>query len=381
VITASLAVEDKGLLGEVRSCLEEQHVQMVAEQPQVSDLAPFFDSLAHSSPDLIFLDVGSLREPIPGVIRKIRLAAPDSFLAVLNTRAESTVILDCFHAGANEYLVPPIQEGVGTVCKQLQHASNGRGSKGKSVVFLSAKGGCGASTVACHVAAALTDLNHKVLLADMDIAGGTIDFLMKVHPSYSIMDAFRNTDRLDENYWRGLVSHYEDGLDVVVAPTAIADRCDPAPEQIRRVVEFAQHYYQWTLLDLGHGMSPVTMVAIDAADELCLVVKPRLTALHQAKSVIQTIFDTGYAHERIHLILNNVPRLMSTPPGELEEVLGLPIYASLRDKEDDLEEAFAKGELLHPGNELALQFIHLARKLSGEKVAARRRFSLFGREL
>ena len=78
----------------------------------------------------------------------------------------------------NEYLFPPLQE---TLRKALEKRSPERGRRRERVQgrrqgmgFVSAKGGCGATTLVCHVAVELGRQNQKVLLADLDLDAGMI---------------------------------------------------------------------------------------------------------------------------------------------------------------------------------------------------------------
>src|SRR5208283_3629211 len=135
-------------------------------------------------------------------------------------------------AGINEYLFPPLQD---TLRKALERRSNERsrrregGTKGagKAVGFVSAKGGCGATTMVCHFAQELGRQNLKVLLADMDFDAGLVGFITKTKSVYSIRDAINNLHRLDIHYWRALVSNGIPGVEIVSSPLALAAKMQP----------------------------------------------------------------------------------------------------------------------------------------------------------
>ena len=110
----------------------------------------------------------------------------------------------------------------------------GRPAKaGKAFGFLSAKGGCGATTLACHVAAELGYAHQKVLLADLDLDAGMVAFITKTKSVYSILDAVNNLHRLDISYWKALVSNGIPGVEIVSSPLALACKQQPKDEQIR----------------------------------------------------------------------------------------------------------------------------------------------------
>jgi pilus assembly protein CpaE len=377
-----MAVEDKTLWSEVHSCLQDESVQIHHEQEQVGDLIAFMSAVERSKPDLVLIDVSVLRQTLQEVIEKLRLAAPSSMIVALNTTGVTGPVLECFRAGADEYLFPPLSEGLKKAIerreKELRKSESGK-PEGKTIAFLSAKGGCGATTLACHVAVELSRLNQRVLLADLDVNTGMVAFLMKSTSPYSVVDALNNMHRLDASYWKALVSNGIPGLEVISAPTSMGAKQEPKPEEIRHVLGFARKQYQWTVADAGRGIGASTMTAIESADEACLVTTPEIPALHQTRQILQRLLDGGYKQERLRLIVNRVPKRLGIRPEELPKMLGIPLYAALPDCYAELHEAYSQGQLLPAGSVLGESMKRLARKLAGAKESkAKRKLLFFG---
>jgi pilus assembly protein CpaE len=382
VITLSMAVEDKTLWSEVHSCLRDESVQIDSEQEQVGDLGAFISTLERSKPDLVLIDVSVLRQTLQEVIEKLRLAAPGSMIVALNTTGVTGPVLECFRAGADEYLFPPLAEGLTKAIerreKEIRKSDSGK-PEGKTIAFLSAKGGCGATTLACHVAVELSRLNQRVLLADLDVNTGMVAFLMKSTSPYSVVDALSNVHRLDASYWKALVSNGIPGLEVISAPNSMGAKQEPKPEEIRHVLRFARKQYQWTVADAGRGIGPSPMTAIESADEACLVTTPEIPALHQTRQILQRLLDGGYKQERLRLIVNRVPKRLGIRPEELPKMLGIPLYAAFPDCYAELHEAYSQGRLLPPNTVLGECMGRLARKLAGaEESKAKRKVLFFG---
>jgi pilus assembly protein CpaE len=310
-------------------------------------------------------------------------------ILALNTTGVTGPVLECFRAGADEYLFPPLAEGLKKALERRaaeRRKSDSAKPAGKIIVFLSAKGGCGATTLACHVAVELSRLNprrrgneadHSVLLADLDVSAGTVGFLMKSKCPYSIADALNNVHRLDASYWKALVSNGIPGLEVISAPTAIAAKQPPKPAEIRDVLEFVRKQYQWTVADAGRGIGESTMTAIESADEACLVTTPEIPALHQTRQILQRLLDGGYKKEHLRLIVNRVPKRAGTRPEELQEMLGIPLFAVVPDCYAELHEAYSQGQLLPAGSVLGECMERLARKLAGAEPSKVKRKVLF----
>jgi pilus assembly protein CpaE len=368
-LTIGLAIENRELWEQAQATLGALPFRVIVEHQDVGDVSNFMDRLERMRPDVVLVDISGWKEPLEGLVSSIRAAAGDPMIIALNTHAQSDAILSSMRAGVNEYLYPPLQE---TLRKALEKRSAersrrpGGGAKGggKSIGFLSAKGGCGATTLVCHVAAELGRLNNRVLLTDLDLDAGMIAFITKTKSMYSILDAVNNLHRLDISYWKALVSNGIPGVEIISSPLALAAKQSPTNDQVRQVLAFARPHYDWTLVDLGRSLSRMGMASLEEIDEACLVTTLEVPALHQCKQIIQTLLDGGYGKNRVKLVLNRAPKRLDIAPSELEKMLGLPIYYMVPNDYPELYETYAEGRMLNRNSELGRQIAKLAAKLA-----------------
>jgi pilus assembly protein CpaE len=152
---------------------------------------------------------------------------------------------------------------------------------------------------------------------------------------------------------------------------------------LRQVLAFARTQYAYTVVDLGRNVTATTVALLDVIDQTFLVTTPEVPALHQAKQIIQTLFDAGYGRSQVHLILNRMTRRFEVTIEELETMLGVPIYATLSNNYDGLQEAFIGGGFLEELGPLTEDFERLARHITGapEVAPKKKKFSLFGQFL
>ncbi len=364
-LTIGLAIENRDLWEQAQSCLGALPFRIIVEHQDIGDLSNFLDRLERMRPDVVLIDISGWKEPLEGLVTSIRTAiGGDPMIIALNTTTESSVILSSLRAGVNEYLFPPLNE---PLKKALEKRSAERSRKrdgakgaGKSFAFLSAKGGCGATTIVCHVAQELGRPKTKAV--------------------YSILDAVNNLHRLDISYWKALVSNGIPGVEIIAAPLALASKQQPRDEQVRHVLAFARPHYDWTLVDLGRGLSRLAMAALEEIDEVCMVTTLEVPALHQCKQIVQTLLDSGYGKNRIRLVLNRAPKRLDITPGELEKMLGIPIFGMVPNDYPELYETYAEGRMLNHGSELGKQIARLAGKLAGleDEKTAKKKFGLFG---
>jgi len=207
-----------------------------------------------------------------------------------------------------------------------------------------------------------------------------VGFITKTKSVYSILDAVNNLHRLDIHYWKALVSNGIPGVEIVPAPLAMASKVQIKDEQIRNILAFARPHYDWTLVDLGRSLSRMAMAALEEIDEACLVTTLEVPALHQSKQIVQTLLDSGYGKNRIKLILNRSPKRLDITPGELEKMLGLPIFCMIPNDYTELYETYAEGRMLNRNSDLGKQIARLAGKLASmeEEKNGKKKFALFG---
>jgi len=388
-LTIGLAIENREMWEQTQACLADLPFRIIVEHQDIGDISNFLDRLERMRPDVVLVDISNWKNPLENLVASIKNAIGDPMIIALNTSADPESILSSLRAGINEYLYPPLKEPLRKTLEK-RSAERSRGARagstkgaGKSFAFLSAKGGCGATTIVCHVAAELGRLNQKVLMMDLDLDAGMIGFITKTKAVYSILDAVNNLHRLDISYWKALVSNGIPGVEIVASPLSLASKQQPKDEQVRQVLAFARPHYDWTVADLGRSLSRLSMAALEEMDEVCLVTTLEVPALHQSKQIVQTLLDSGYGKQRIKLILNRAPKRLDITPSELEKMLGLPIFAMVPNDYPELYETYAEGRMLNRNSELGKQIAKLACKLSGLEEdkggsGGKKRFGLFG---
>jgi len=382
-LTIGLVIETKELWDEVHATLQELPVRIVIEQHELGDLAEFLGRVERLRPQVMILEVMKLREPMEHVVARIKAGSMDPMVIALHDTGEPELILNALRAGAHEFLHPPLNANLQQALERKSLEQNKTKErlqqKGKVIGFLSAKGGCGATTIACHTAAELGRQDKHVLLADMDLDAGMIRFLMKTKSPYSVLDALNNLHRLDQSYWNALISNGLPGLEIISAPQALVSKQQPNQEQMQNMLTFVRGQYDFSIVDLGRSLNLTAMNALDEIDETYLVTTLDVPALHQSKQIIQTLTSVGYGRERLRLVLNRMPQRLDVTPDELEKMMSLPVFATLPNDYPSLYESYSEGSLLPANSRLGKELNRMALKVAGiqEEKSGKKKFSLF----
>jgi len=374
-----LSVKDENLRRKAVDALRESCENVSFEQHD-SDWTSLLERLVKVKPEVLLLDVGAVPTDLAIAIRQAKLQAPRTKIVALHSVDDPKIILAAMRAGANEFLHPPLEESLPLALERILNSAEAEAapaSRGKIIGFLSAKGGCGATTLACHIAWELQNQTRKnVLLADLDLTSGLVGFLMKTPSSYSILDAIKNLSRLDESMWKALIVEHRPSLSVIPAPATYTRWDHPDENQLTQVLQFMRTQHDWIVLDLGRSMNSIAAAVLDEIDQLLLVSTLEVVALHGLKSIVHGLFDQG---EKLQLVLNRTPKMMDISTQELEKILGRSLYAALPNDYMGLYQSYSSGNLLNSNTRLAQHFGLLAAKIAGvPPIKSKKKFAIFG---
>jgi pilus assembly protein CpaE len=374
-----LSIKDESLRRKAVDALRESSNNVSFEQHD-SDWTSLLERLVKVKPEALLLDVGSVPTDLAIAIRQVKLQAPRTKIVALHAVDDPKIILAAMRAGANEFLHPPFEESLTLALDRILNSTDvdvAPSSRGKIIGFLSAKGGCGSTTLACHIAWELQNQTRKnVLLADLDLTSGLVGFLMKTPSSYSILDAIKNLSRLDESMWKALIVEHRPSLSVIPAPATYTRWDHPDETQLKQVLQFMRTQHDWIILDLGRSMNSIAAAVLDEIDQLFLVSTLEVVALHGLKSIVHGLFDQG---EKLQLVLNRTPKMMDISTQELEKILGRSLYAALPNDYMGLYQSYSSGNLLNSNTRLAQHFGLLAAKIAGvPPMKSKKKFAIFG---
>src|SRR5436190_2770864 len=370
-IAIGLAIRNNSLWSEVTGTLRDLPFRVVFDHPEVEDRTALLDRVERAVPDVVLLECTNKTDSLEEVVSAIRATVPSPLVVALHASPELDGVVTALRAGVIEFWYPPLG---GNLRKALDRAQRlvHRRPPGKVFGFLSAKGGCGATTLACHTAVAIADRSRRqdksTLLIDLDLNTGMVRFLMRTSTPYSVLDAASNLQRLDIGYWKALTSNDAPGLDVIAAPADLVSKHQLNREQVQHVLSFARCYYDWTVVDLGRGLGLMTMGVLDEIDELYLVTTPALPALHLTKKIIDVLRGSGYGEKKIRLIANRSKVISAAGSEELESLIGLPLFGNLPNEYSKLFQSYSECKLLaKDGGVLAGEFGRLASRMMGEE--------------
>lgn len=379
--TVGVLMGSPELIADLRECVSRLPVRISMEARDIVSAAA---QLRQACPEVLFLEApfsGSLFSELRDLIAKVPV--PPVLIAA-GSEPTPDLLMEIMQLGVRGYIAAPFDPA--RVWQTLERlAFDGMQPQGKRSAkilgFLSVNGGAGATTVACHVAARLqTATESDVVLADFDLDSGMVGFWMSVEGDRSTLDAMNHADMLDLSLWGGLTAKVHKGFDVLIAPTEPPSK-PPSPEDALQVLRFSRAYYDWMIVDLGHGRGPLTSALASAADTLFVVTTADVPDLFQTRRMLKWLRDTEESRARIKLVVGRVRKEQRYfREDEVASMMGVPVAAVLPDDVAEVHAAHAARRLVAPTSGLGKAVTALVGSIAGAPSAgekAKSRFSLF----
>lgn len=365
-LTAALVISSRNLWEQAHACIQNLPVRIALEQTEPIEPDALLDRIERHRVDVILLETNGLGLPLDEFIRRARDASSQPEIFVLHPEANTEQILEALRSGSREFLYPPFTQTLRDAFVNLS-AARSKGSSfsslglGRIAGFLSAKGGCGATTFACHVAAeSARRLGKKVLLADFDFDAGMVRFLMKAKTTWSVRDALDNLHRMDANYWEALISRLPGGLDIIPSPEDLAAKKAAGGKEVAYLMRFIRSSYALAVVDFGRHVSAAALDALPELDSLYILSGADLDTLDHTKACIAAIQERGFETARIKVLLNRMPEHTSSDPAGMAQFLGLSPAGFFQYDHDSLDDAWSEGRLLKGNTKLGREIHALA---------------------
>jgi pilus assembly protein CpaE len=240
------------------------------------------------------------------------------------------LIIRGIRAGAVEFLRRPISpddlSAAMAKVRRLRKVPPGPGGSGGRITAVYAtKGGVGVTTLATNVAVCLAQhAPGSVILIDLDLCQGGVNTFLNLRPAYSVVDAFRQTDRMDETFLRSLLVQHPCGLSVLAAPAAMeASRF--TPDQVREGLELVRSHFAHVVVDLPHDLDPGTLAVLEAADHIFFLVGMNVPAVRAAAAGLVALRHQGI-DRKVKVIVMRANARDELSFKQVREALGLPIF-------------------------------------------------------
>jgi Flp pilus assembly CpaE family ATPase len=338
-------------------------------------LQPGLNRLKQGGVDVILLDLSLPDSNGPETFSRAKLHAGAVPVILLTGDDSEQLALQLVQSGAQDYIVKGSCNGdslaraiqyavVRSASRAVETVAGPAADQGAVIAVMGVKGGVGSTIIACTLAVELRrQTEQKTLLADLDLDGGMVSFLMSAESDYSVLDAAANVERLDASFCGGLVAQCHNGLEVLRSP-GLAGLAEPPADNLQDVLGQVRKLYRWVVADMGRT-SRFSLGLMDQTSEVLLVTTTAIPALYEAKRAIDGLRRAGVEGDRLRLIVNQLSSKQDIPGKELDRLFGVPIYARFPPADEELHEACVQKRLPARNSAFRIRMADLVRQMAG----------------
>ncbi len=181
------------------------------------------------------------------------------------------------------------------------------------VTVIRSAGGCGATTVVTHLAAALAGKSGKdrrVCVVDLDMQSGEVAPFVGKSPKVTIASVLEAGDRLDAEMLRGALTDSGHGFSIIAAPDMITPLESVNVDQLLKLLSLVRKSFDIVLVDLPADWTNWALSVAAESSELLLITDLSIASLRQAKRRLGLLSSVGVKKEKIGVVVNRVERHM-----------------------------------------------------------------------
>lgn len=336
MIGVVIGAADQGLARQIQSQLAEIGETEVLAVAATSREAA--EAVLEHEADVALVHEALGPEPVLSLIRDIGVRRPATAMLLIATDPDTETVTAAMEAGARGLVTLPLTFGqvegrlraAAAWSQQIRRsmapgADDGDDSfaRGRTVGIAGAKGGVGATTVACHLALDIARSVPwaRVCLVDLDLEKGDVPGIIDVRHRAGVSDLAKVADDLSPGTLADAMTRHESGVDLLLAPFDVQDVEWVTPTALRQVLAALRREYDLVLVDLGSHATPAQATALELADEVVLVVTPDVAAVRGMRRSLTAWESLGVCKERdVRVLVNRVSKQVTMSPDTIRQL-------------------------------------------------------------
>ena len=292
----------------------------------------------HPAEDAVVLGSSIDQEAAFALADAMRISRPSLGVVLVRRRIDTPLLVDALRAGVREVVEERNLAGVNDAVRRVrdvaaamrQRINHGDDAetlrRGVVVTVFSAKGGCGKTTLASNLAAALAEGGRRdVCLVDLDLNFGDVAIVLQLFPAHTLADAVPLMETLDVPAVTALLTPHSPGLSALVAPVEPGAAETVPASLVTTIVAMLREQFAYVVIDTPPAFTDHVLAAFDQSDLIALLATLDIPALKNLKLTLETLDLLNYPRERLRVVLNRADSKVGLALSEVEKTLKVPI--------------------------------------------------------
>lgn len=295
-------------------------------------------------PDIIILD--PVLSDLTGLelVTRLRQDRRTSVVpcVALSSREDSQEMTALLAAGCSEYLVKSSQapQKLLELLPRLSNLVQTPEKRGNLIVFLSAKGGTGTSSLCANIATCLASskTDKKIAVLDLVLPIGSIAHIVGYEGRLNLVTAaMQRPDQTTAAYFEENLPRASGWHFYLLAGAPDPESANQlSGDRVSDIREAILQSYDFVFVDLGRSLSRISIPIIQQANVIVLILSTDLATAGLTQTVLSYLKTQGVDAQRIYAIQNRAVGLEGLTKAELEKMIGLPIHLTMPYMGDNL---------------------------------------------
>lgn len=324
------------------------------------------------SPGVLIVDISGKALPLSEIDRLMNACEPNVVVLVIGETNDIGLFRSLMQLGVSDYLVKPLTVELlrRTISNSSTDPNNNKPKMrtGKIVALTGARGGAGVTTALANLGWTLAnDVGRRVVLIDLDLQCSALNLIMGLKRSNSLVEALKNSHRLDTLLLDRMLQQHGDKLFVLSAEESLSEDVALDFPRIEALVRALEQRFHYVMIDLPRRPGPLYKKILDLAQVNIVIATPTIPSVRETIRVLQ-LSGREEIGRRAIVVLNNTfpPTGGEVGTDEFETAIGRKVdyvipYASTAVLADNT------GELMVASHTGARQsFLRIANDLSGK---------------
>lgn len=205
-------------------------------------------------------------------------------------------------------------------------------SPGKTIIFLSGKGGIGTSSLCANIAHTVnTNMTFRTSVLDLVLPIGSLSTIVGLEETVDIVQAttYDHTKDLTSFLSENLAKPDNWNFRLLAGSESPAQADTLDASRIFIVRDALTHISDYVFIDLGKTLSRISLPIIKSADQIVLTLSLDQTTVKHTKSIMDFLQYQGIEKDQIYLLINRAVGLEGLAKSQVEEILGTMIQLAI----------------------------------------------------
>jgi Flp pilus assembly CpaE family ATPase len=265
----------------------------------------------------------------------LRLARPAVGVILARTEVDVALLTKALQSGVREVVPVADHAALTAACRRSFEVSRrmltppveDESTPGQVVTVFAAKGGCGKTTLAINLGVALARLGRSVCVVDLDLAFGDVAISVQRDPVRTTVDALPMAGHLDVTGASSLLTGYQPGLDLLLAPVTPGDGEKIPPTVVGELLAVLRTMFEFIVVDTPAQFSEHVLTAMDVSGQLVLLTTPDVPALKNLRVTLDMLDLLSYPRQIRSVVVNRSDSKVGLSLERVERVVRCPISA------------------------------------------------------